>query len=172
MGTSAAGDPGGSPESDFYLLYQTPLLRYVTSIVNGDRYTAEDVVQETMVRAWTHRDELVPELARPWLYTVARRLAISHHRRRNARPPEVPLDEATKSTIDDAFEDVVLRSDVAVGLRQLSPEQRRVVVELFFLQRSVGEVALALEIPPGTVKSRAFYGLRALRAHLETQRSE
>jgi hypothetical protein len=44
MTAAAAGDSGGGNESDFYLRYQTPLLRYVASILDDDRYTAENIV--------------------------------------------------------------------------------------------------------------------------------
>src|SRR5205814_4883032 len=84
-----------------------PLLAYCTRLTNGDRMRAEDLVQETLLRAWQHpeaMDESRP--MRPWLLTVARRLAVDQHRARSARPPEVaPVDVA-----DDALDDVLDRA--------------------------------------------------------------
>lgn len=74
--------------------YRLPLVGFVLPLVNGDLQAAEDVVQETMLRGWQHAAELSPEHARSWLHTVARNIAISsYHRRRQARPREVPLNE-------------------------------------------------------------------------------
>ncbi|PYC66783.1 RNA polymerase subunit sigma, partial [Streptomyces tateyamensis] len=67
-----------------------PLLGFVLHLVGGDRQRAEDVVQETLLRAWRHADQLDPNAGslRPWLVTVARRIVIDGHRRAAARPPE------------------------------------------------------------------------------------
>lgn len=148
--------------------YRGPLLGFVLPLVNGDRQAAEDVVQETMLRAWRHSAELVPERAGSWLYTVARNIAISsYHRRRRARPREVPLDETAIQTADDGLEDVLDSWQVAEALRTLRREHQVVVVELYYQRRSVAELADLLSIPEGTVRSRCFYGLRALRKALE-----
>ena len=81
--------------------YQAPLVGFVLPIVNGDLQAAEDVVQETMLRGWQHAGELDPEQAGSWLHKVARNIAISsYHRRRQARPREVPLDESTAAAGD------------------------------------------------------------------------
>jgi RNA polymerase sigma-70 factor, ECF subfamily len=150
--------------------YQGPLVGFVLPMVNGDFQAAEDVVQETMLRGWQHAGELSPEHARSWLHTVARNLAIStYHRRRRARPREVPFDEITAPTAGDEADGVVDAVLIASALNSLSADQRRIIVELFFNQRPVTEVAAMLAIPEGTVRSRCFYGLRALRKVLEKQ---
>ena len=150
--------------------YQAPLVGFVLPIVNGDRQAAEDVVQETMLRGWQHAGELSREHAGSWLHKVARNIAIStYHRRRRARPREVPLDESTAPAAGDGVDgmaDVLL---IASALNSLSAEHRRVIVELFYNQRPVAEVAAMLGVPEGTVRSRCFYGLRAMRRLLEEQ---
>ena len=150
--------------------YRAPLVGYVLPIVNGDRQAAEDVVQETMLRGWQHAGELSREHAGSWLYKVARNIAISaYHRRRRVRPPEVPLDETTVPAASDRIDGVVDALLIASALNSLSDEHRQVIIELFYNQRSVAEVAGRLAIPEGTVRSRCFYGLRALRRALEKQ---
>ena len=65
------------------------LLRYALHLTGGDRQRAEDLVQETIVRAWRHPEALADRPARPWLFAVARNLAVDAYRARQARPPEV-----------------------------------------------------------------------------------
>jgi len=148
--------------------YRLPLVGFVLPLVNGDVQAAEDVVQETLLRGWQHARELNPESAGSWLHTVAHNIAIStYHRRRRARPREIPLDENTVPTIDDGLDRVLDAWLVAKALNSISPEHRAVIVELFYQRRRVAEAAALLGIPEGTVRSRCFYGLRALRRELE-----
>jgi RNA polymerase sigma-70 factor (ECF subfamily) len=150
--------------------YQAPLVGFVLPIVNGDRQAAEDVVQETMLRGWQHAGELSPEHAGSWLHLVARNIAIStYHRRRRARPQEVPLEENTVPAAGDGLDGTVDALLIASALSSLSADHQHVIVELFYRRRLVAEVAAALGIPEGTVRSRCFYGLRALRRALEGQ---
>jgi RNA polymerase sigma-70 factor, ECF subfamily len=150
--------------------HQARLVGFVLPIVNGDLQAAEDVVQETMLRGWQHAGELSPEQAGSWLHKVARNIAISnYHRRRQARPREVPLDESIVPAAGDGLDGMVDALLIASALNSLSADHRRVIVELFYYRRTVAEVAALLGIPEGTVRSRCFYGLRALRRTLEEQ---
>jgi RNA polymerase sigma-70 factor (ECF subfamily) len=150
--------------------YRRPLVGFVLPIVNGDLQAAEDVVQETMLRGWQHATELRPDQAGSWLHTVARNLAVSaYHRRRRGRPREVQLDENTLPLTDDGLDRMLDAWLVAAALSSISAQHRGVIVELFYHRRSVAEVAALLDIPEGTVRSRCFYGLRALRKELEKQ---
>ncbi|TDX04054.1 sigma-70 family RNA polymerase sigma factor [Kribbella sp. VKM Ac-2566] len=162
---------GGSlSEADLEALYERyrrPLLGYVLWSVSGDHQYAEDVVQETMLRAWRTSPALDPDGAGPWLFTVARNLVISGHRRRTARPAEVPIADRELASADDDIDRVLEAWQVAEVLRGLSRNHRQVIIELFYRRRTVAEVADRLGIPIGTVKSRSFYALQALRVALE-----
>jgi len=150
--------------------YRRPLLGFVLPYVNGDVQAAEDVVQETMLRGWQHATELSPEHAKSWLHTVARNIAISsYQRRRRVRPREVPLEEEALPQADDGLDRVVDGWVVAGALDAIGPEHRDVITALFYQRKSVAEVAELMDIPEGTVRSRCFYGLRALRRELERQ---
>ncbi|MDH2387993.1 sigma-70 family RNA polymerase sigma factor [Streptomyces sp. HNM0663] len=141
------------------------LLSFLRGLTYGDRQRAEDLVQETLVRAWQHPEafERPYESMRPWLFTVGRRLAIDARRSRLARPAEIG-DGVLATTPDpcDRTETAVASLDVRAAVDTLSPEHRAVLERLYFSGLTVNEAAEELGIPPGTVKSRSYYGLRAL----------
>lgn len=167
------GDTGTSDEQFVRALYADhagPLLGYVLRLTGGDRQRAEDIVQETLLRAWRHPEVLSGRPIRPWLFTVARNLVVDGHRARRARPREV--GEAALANAPAPAErldvDRILESwAVADALATLRPEHRGVLLETYYRGRSVAEAAEVLGIPVGTVKSRTYYALRALRLALE-----
>lgn len=142
------------------------LLAYATRLL-GERHAAEDVVQETLVRAWRNPEVLVngKGSVRGWLLTVARTWSSTAHGPREARPAEVAEEAAgSAATTADHAESVVDSVVVLEALDQLSDEHRDVLVEVYLKGSSVAQAADTLGIPPGTVRSRSFYALRALRA--------
>ncbi|MEU3314980.1 sigma-70 family RNA polymerase sigma factor [Streptomyces sp. NPDC048387] len=141
------------------------LLAYATRLT-GDRAAAEDVVQETLIRAWRHSEALVngKGSVRGWLLTVARNIITDRYRARAARPAEVSGSAAAPVAEGDHAESVVDTMTVLGALDRLSPEHRDVLTELYYRQHSVAEAADRLGIPAGTVKSRSHYALKALRA--------
>jgi len=148
-----------------------PLLMFVLRLTGGDRQRAEDIVQETLLRAWRNAHRLGAQgqqSLRPWLVTVARRIAIDDHRSVSARPPET-YDrelESFPSTADDT-DRVLQLMTVTDALRTLSQSHREILVETYFRGRTVPEAAEVLGLPLGTAKSRVYYALRALRTALQ-----
>lgn len=165
--------PAASDEQLLRALYAEhagPLLGYVLRLTGGDRARAEDVVQETMLRAWRHPEALAASAGspRPWLCTVARNLVVDGVRARAARPHEVGDEALAAIAVDDGELDRALTAwEVGDALATLTPEHRAVLVETYFRGRSVAEAAAVLGVPAGTVKSRTYYALRALRLALE-----
>jgi RNA polymerase sigma-70 factor (ECF subfamily) len=154
---------------EVYLAHAPALLAYARSLTGGDRSRAEDIVQETFIRACRHPEALDPERGspRPWLFTVARHVAVDSHRARAARPVEVgdaPL--ALVAVPDDDIDRALDTWLVAEALASLTEKHREVLLLTFYRQRSVAEAAAALGVPEGTVKSRAYYALRALKVAL------
>lgn len=149
--------------------HAAPLLSYALRLTGGDRGRAEDVVQETLLRAWRHPQALDPERGpvRSWLFTVARNVAVDAHRARKARPFEVGDEPLALVPAIDEIEQALDSWLVADAMSSLTPEHRAVLVETYYRGRSVAEAAAALGIPAGTVKSRTFYALRALKLALE-----
>lgn len=132
----------------------------------GDSGLAEEAVQETFVRAWRAGDRFDPQIGslRTWLFAILRNVVIDLGRARAVRPsvadggiePSVePLDEA------------LLAWQVEEAMRRIGDEHRRILIETYYRGRPYGEVAEELGVPEGTVKSRVYYGLRALRVALE-----
>lgn len=137
-----------------------------------DPYQAEEAVQQALIRAWrglpTLRD---PERFEAWLNRLvvnACYLELRGARRHAARVRVVSRADA--STPDPAG-GVVDRSALEHAFRQLSPEQRAVVVSHHYLGYSLAEIATTLGIPEGTARSRLFYAVRQLRAVLDQPRS-
>jgi RNA polymerase sigma-70 factor (ECF subfamily) len=132
----------------------------------GDAGLAEEAVQETFLRAWRAGERFDPQIGslRTWLFAILRNVVIDLGRARAVRPgvaeggvePSVePLDEA------------LLAWQVEEAMRRIGEEHRRVLVETHYRGRPYSEVAEELGVPEGTVKSRVYYGLRALRIALE-----
>ncbi|MFJ8476637.1 sigma-70 family RNA polymerase sigma factor [Kitasatospora sp. NPDC094011] len=172
VGGKAAHGTGAADEELMRALYREhagPLFGFVLHLVAGDRQRAEDVVQETLVRAWRniHRLDSHGGSLRPWLVTVARRIVIDDHRSALARPQEVDAAVLEQLPAEDDIERSLRTMTVADALADLSPAHREVLVETFLKGRTAKEAAAELGIPAGTVRSRVFYALRSLRIALE-----
>jgi RNA polymerase sigma-70 factor, ECF subfamily len=133
-----------------------------------DRASADDIVQETLIRAWRHLPQLTADdrPVRPWLFRVARNLLTDADRAARARP--VTEAEPAETARDDAGLDQILdRQLVADALQHLSPAHRVMLVETFYHDRALAVVARQLGIPDGTARSRLHYALHALRKQIQ-----
>lgn len=148
------------------------LWSFVLGLTSGDRGRAEDVVQETLLRAW-RRPELMEQTggqpnssARSWLFTVARNIVIDQWRARGRRPESL-MDSIPEQSEPDRTDSALQSMLVGEALRRLTGEHRAVLLECYFRGSTAGQAATRLGIPLGTVKSRTHYALHALRLALQ-----
>lgn len=144
------------------------LWSYVVNLTNGDRGKAQDVVQETLLRAWRNPQVLDQSRgsARGWLFTVAKRIVIDDWRATRSRP-EYVTDEVPERPVSDGTDRAIDHQLVTAAMRTLSLEHREVLLECYLRGASVAQASAAIGVPPGTIKSRTHYALRALRLALE-----
>jgi RNA polymerase sigma-70 factor (ECF subfamily) len=147
--------------------HSSAIWRYVVHLT-GDHAGADDVVQETLLRAWRTPAILAqpPESTRAWMYTVARHLVIdevrSARKRHELTTDQLP-ERSERDRTDALFETLLVEE----ALASLGIEHRAVIVHAYYGGRSIAEVSRELGIPEGTVKSRMHYGMRALRLALQ-----
>jgi RNA polymerase sigma-70 factor, ECF subfamily len=132
----------------------------------GDAGLAEEAVQETFLRAWRAGDRFDPQLGslRTWLFAILRNVVIDLGRARAVRPG---VAERGIEPSVEPLEQALLSWQVEEAMRRIGEDHRRVLVETHYRGRPYAEVAKELGVPEGTVKSRVYYGLRALRNALE-----
>jgi RNA polymerase sigma-70 factor, ECF subfamily len=132
----------------------------------SDRGMAEEAVQETFVRAWRAGARFDPEIGslRTWLFAILRNVVIDMSRARAARR-EVGVE--APEGVDEPFERALVAWQVEEALRRIGEAHRQVIVETYLRGRPYAELAAELGVPEGTIKSRVYYGLRALRNALE-----
>jgi RNA polymerase sigma-70 factor (ECF subfamily) len=140
----------------------------------GDPMAAQDVVQETFLRAWRAADRFDPGLAslRVWLFAIARNAMIDHARAAGVRPWQSSLVDPTTAqergpSVDDGTERLLRSWVVEEALQRLSEEHRSAIVETHLKERPYREVAAEQGVPIGTIRSRVFYGLKALRVAMD-----
>jgi RNA polymerase sigma-70 factor, ECF subfamily len=144
------------------------LWSYVVGLTGGDRGRAQDIVQETLLRAWRNSAVLAQTggSRRGWLFTVARRIVIDEWRSARRRP-EVVTDKIPEQTVEDTAQQTVDRQLLLTALRALSTEHRQVLLVCYFRGASVAQAAQTLGVPLGTIKSRTHHALHALRQQLD-----
>ncbi len=149
--------------------HATALWHHCLRLTGYDRARAEDLVQETLLRAWRHRtvlDSSSPSV-RAWLMTVSRNLLIDEWRSRRSRSEMTMAEVPDRDEPVDRTDQLLQSWVVAEAITKLSADHRAVLRECYYDGRPVAEAAQRLGIPEGTVKSRTHYALRALRLALE-----
>ena len=135
----------------------------------GDGGLAEELVQETFVRLWRTSATFDATKGSPsaFVFVIARRLAVDLWRRPSSRPmPPLAASDADTS-VEDPVDAFILGVVVRDALDSLSPSHREVLELAYRSDLTQRQIAHRLEVPLGTVKTRAYYALRALKLALE-----
>jgi RNA polymerase sigma-70 factor, ECF subfamily len=148
-----------------YRDHGTALKRFVLSCT-PDAHLADDVVQETILKVWQHAPHITGSL-RSYLFRTARNVIIDNYRKARRRPAEAEEHELPDHVATERVDELLNRVLMEEALLRLSHEHREVLVALHYQRYTVTEAALHLNIPVGTVKSRAFYAVKALRTILD-----
>ena len=170
---AASQVPAGLRDEDevhaAYLLYGPQIYRFVLRGLD-DAGAAQDVTQETFLKAWRRADLFDPTLSslRSWLFGIARHAMIDHARAASVRPwqsrlVDPPTAQVAGETVPDPTERLVGAWVVEEALRRIAEHHRVAIVETHLRERPHDEVAAELGVPVGTLRSRVFYGLKALR---------
>ncbi|MGJ9371907.1 RNA polymerase sigma factor [Nesterenkonia sp. CF4.4] len=144
------------------------LFRFALNALS-DRHEAEDCVQETFIRAWRNRDRYSSSRGstRTWLFAIARNLVIDSLRAR-ARRPAPTEQEKVEWASEPVTEDlrIVERLALYESLATLSEEHRQVIVSVQLYGLGYQELSEQTGVPVATLRTRMYYGLRALRVAL------
>jgi RNA polymerase sigma-70 factor (ECF subfamily) len=168
--TPRVDDPDAALMRSLYDEHAAALWRYALRLT-GDRARAEDVVQETLLRAWRHPEvaDDSERSARAWLFTVARNMIIDERRSSRFRNDVRSLDTAgaPEQAGPDEVHAALDRLLINDALAQLSYQHRAVVWRSYYLAWTTAQIADDLQIAEGTVKSRLHHAVRALRLTLQ-----
>ena len=167
---TSAADAEAALMKALYDEHAAVLWRYARRLTS-DASRAEDVVQETLLRAWQHPEVIgdTERSARAWLFTVARNMIIDERRSPRFRNVVGSLDDsgAPEQAAPDEVDSTLDRLLIADAMAQMSAEHRAVVERSYYRGWTTAQIAADLDIAEGTVKSRLHYAVRALRLTLQ-----
>jgi RNA polymerase sigma-70 factor, ECF subfamily len=161
----AAGDSGVALRR-LYHRYERRLYGFGLRLL-GEQGLAEELVQETWVRLWQSAWRFDPDrgTVRAFLFTIARRVAVDLYRRPSSRKLGAEVEDA--GAVEAAADQVLLAVTVRDAMESLSPAHREVLELVYDEDLKLADIAERLDVPLGTVKTRAHHALRGLRRALE-----
>lgn len=144
---------------------------YVRRNLGGDTLRAEDLTQETFLRVVKYAERFDAERSfRAWLFTIVANLVRNEYRRRARRPAAEPLEGALPALEPDDFttelDRATFRAELDRTLAELTETERQVILLRYRAELTVPEIAAALEMPVGSVKSKLHYTLKKLETRL------
>lgn len=166
--TRIAGGDRGAPLRELYRRYEGRLYGLGCRLL-GDGSLAEELVQETFVKVWRNASQFDPDRGpvSAFIFTICRRAAVDLWRRPSSRP-HAPGSWDPEAT-EDATERILLELTVRDAMAALSPAHQEVLRLSFDEGLKQAEIASRLGVPLGTVKTRTYHALRALRTALADQ---
>jgi len=156
--------------NDLLKAVQEPLYRYIFNLVR-QQHLAEDILQEVFIRIYRKLSWLnEPELFRPWAYRVATNESFRHLKREARWSDQIRDEDALRAIPSPPLPEVCapeLLERLPQLIENISPASRALIILYYLQEMSLDEVAVVLDIPLGTVKSRLAYGLKMLRRQVQ-----
>jgi len=152
--------------------YQQAVFR-LAYLLLGDPDDAEDIAQETFLRAWNHLKRFDPTRPlKPWLLSITANL--SRNRRRSAGRYLAALtrafrDEPAPASVEEKSTQYMEANDLRKAVQNLNEPDQQVVYLRYFMDLSVAETAEVLQVAEGTIKSRLSRALEKLRAIIKRE---
>jgi RNA polymerase sigma-70 factor (ECF subfamily) len=146
------------------ILAELPRLRRYARAMLGDRAAADDLVQDTLERAWSRIAQWRPGSdLRAWLFGIMHNLRIDQLRRNGLPTASLDEEEVAEVSVRPTQSDLLEVMDLETALRQLPDEQREVLLLVALEEMSYADMSTLLGIPIGTVMSRLSRGRERLR---------
>jgi len=145
---------------------QEPLRRFLLALCGGDAALADDMAQDTLVRAYVASGSFLG-LAKfsTWLFRIAYNCYIDYCRRK--KPEETDIDVALSVPSSDASDAAFRYQQLYQALDKL-PEKEKAAIALFYFEdRSIKEISAILDMPQGTVKYQLSMGRAHLKQHIQ-----
>ena len=143
-------------------------LHAVAHRILRDVELAEDATQQALLAIWQNLPKLRdPARFEAWSYRLLVNACYDEGNRRRTWKPNLRVLHDDEQPAPDALDQVHDRDQLERGFRRLSVEHRAVVVLHTYLDLSIDEIADALDVPAGTIRSRLHYAVRAMRAALD-----
>ncbi|WP_295003967.1 RNA polymerase sigma factor [uncultured Dechloromonas sp.] len=150
------------------ILAELPRLRRYARAMLGDRAAADDLVQDTLERAWSRISQWrAGSDLRAWLFGIMHNLRVDQLRRGALATSSLDEDEAGNVPVRATQSDLLEVMDLESALRQLPEEQRQILLLVALEEMSYADIAALLDIPVGTVMSRLSRGRERLRAVMD-----
>ena len=170
----AAPADGDAARFEHLVVPEIPMLWRAACAITGDHHDAEDLMQDTLLRAYRFVAGFDGRHPRAWLLTILRNTHVNRHRRRRPGllasgeiPESASADGPVCASVEDEAAGQGFDDRVEAALRELSPKLARVVALVDIAGLTYEEAAAALGVPEGTVMSRLHRARRQLRARLD-----
>jgi len=144
---------------------QEPLRRFLLALCAGDAALADDMAQDTLVRAYVASGSFLGlSKFSTWLFRIAYNCYLDHSRK--ARPAQAPIREAESLPASDTSDRSFRYQQLYQALERL-PEKEKAAIALFYFEdRSIKEISAILDMPQGTVKYQLSMGRAHLKQHI------
>ena len=145
---------------------QEPLRRFLLALCNGDSALADDLAQDTLVRAYVASGNFLGlSKFSTWLYRIAYNCFVDYCRK--AKPEKTGVEEAESLPASDASDSAFRYQQLYLALEKL-PEKEKAAIALFYFEElSIKEISAILNIPQGTVKYHLSTGRQHLKQHIQ-----